>query len=323
MYSLESRPQSSSAVRSGAAEPTMTSPQAVSEDIRACPDVSCLSFTAAIHTAQPIGHLVTIHHVPTYVSRGNATSNSTIVFLTGGFGFNLVNNKLLADQYASRTGLRVLVPNLLPGGGVPLSLTRLAETLTTPPAWYDLLGHARRALAGLQIVAVLLPFAFRVRHIYPVVLGYVRAVRASLPLGAKLGLAGFCLGARWSSCVCAELATADDGRRDGQRLVDAHFAAHPPSLAADELTALAARYRVPFSLALGDEDPVMSVEQVRRVEAGLDEVFRDDPDRWQVVVYEKCSHGFALRADPKQTDEDEGAERALDQAVAWFRRFLV
>lgn len=290
-----------------------SSPQAVS-DIRACPDC----FTGAIHTAQPLGHLVTIHDVPTYVSRGSATSNSTIVFLTDGFGFNLVNNKLLADQYASRTGLRVLVPNLLPGGGVPLLLMRLADTFMTPAVWYDLLGHARRAWAGLRLASILLPFGFKVRRLYPAVLGYVRAVRASLPLGAKLGLAGFCLGGHWSTRLCAE--PAADGR--DERLVDAHFTAHPSSVSPEEFAAFAGRYRVPFSLALGDKDLMMSVEQARGVEASLKEVFKDEPDRLQVTIYEKCSHGFALRADPKQTEENEGAERALDQAVAWFRRLL-
>lgn len=292
----------------------MSSPPAVA-DIRACADC----FTGALHTAQPVGHLVTIHDVPTYVSRGSATSNSTIVFLTDGFGFNLVNNKLLADQYASRTGLRVLVPNLLPGGGVPLALMGLTETIQTPSAWYHLLDHARRAWAALRIMTILLPFGFKVRRLYPVVLGYVRAVRASLPLGAKLGLAGFCLGGHWSSRICAE--PAADGH--DERLVDAHFTAHPSSVSADELAALAAKYRVPFSLALGDKDRMMSVEQARRVETSLAEVFRDEPERLQVAIYENCGHGFALRADPKQTEENEGAERALDQAVAWFRRYLV
>lgn len=292
------------------------SPQPAVSDVRACPDC----FTGTIHTAKPVGHIVSIHDVPTYVSRGNATSNSTIVFLTDGFGFNLVNNKLLADQYASRTGLRVLVPNLLPGGGVPLLMMRLNRVYTAPTTWYDLIGHARRAWAGLRLLAILIPFGFKVRRMYPDVLCYVRAVRASLPLGAKLGLAGFCLGGHWSSRVCAE--PVAESRRD-ERLVDAHFTAHPSSVAAHELGAFAARYRVPFSLALGDKDAMMSLEQAREAEAALKEVFKDDPGKFQVNIYERCSHGFALRADPNLTEENEAAERALDQAVAWFRRFLV
>jgi dienelactone hydrolase len=41
-----------------------------------------------------------------------------------------------------------------------------------------------------------------------------------------------------------------------------------------------------------------------------------------VKVYEGCGHGFAVRADPKKIAENEAAEKAADQAVEWFRRFL-
>lgn len=280
-----------------------------------CPD----GFTGALRAAEPTGHLETIHDVPTYISRGAAPSNSTIVFLTDGFGLNLVNSKLLADHYASRSGLRVLVPNLLPGGGLPLRIMRLSDILRAHVPWYHLVGHARRARAGAQLLAILLPFGLGMRRSYPALLGYVRAVRASLPLGAKLGLAGFCLGGHWSSRICAEPTAAE---RD-DRLVDAHFAAQPSSIGAEELAALAGRFRVPFSLALGDRDLIMSVDQARRTEAALRDVFRDEPHKLQVVLYENCGHGFAQRADPKQASENEAAERAADQAIAWFRRFLV
>lgn len=292
-----------------------------STDIKACPDC----FTGTIHTAKPTGKVETLHDVPTYISRGGAASNSTIVFLTDGFGFNLVNNKLLADQYASRTGLRVLVPNLLPGGGVPLALMALSSTVTTPVAWYDLLGHARRAWAALRMAAVLVPFGFRVRRAYPAVLDYVRAVRAALQApGARLGLAGFCLGGHWSSRICGEPAAEEGGGGGGDgRLVDAHFTAHPSSVKEEEFAAFAGRFGVPFSLALGDKDVMMSMDQARGSEASLRQVFRDEPDKLQVTIYEGCGHGFALRSDPKQTHENEASERALDQAVAWFRRFLL
>lgn len=290
---------------SGSQEPT---------ELQACPNC----FTGTIHTAKPIGHLETIHDVSTYISRGGATSNSTIVFLTDGFGFNLVNNKLLADQYASRTGLRVLMPNLLPGGGVPLSLMELSERVMTPVVWYNLLAHARRGWAAFRMATILLPFGFKVRRLYPPVLGYVRAVRASLPLGSRLGIAGFCLGGHWSSRICSE-PTSEGG---DERLIDAHFTAHPSSVKGEDLAAFASKFRVPFSLALGDKDMMMSVEQARGSEASLREVFREEPDKLEVTIYENCGHGFALRADPKKTDENEGSDRALEQAVVWFRRFL-
>lgn len=294
----------------------MASPTAApATDIQTCPDC----FTGTIHTAKPVGHLEIIHDVPTYITRGTAASNSTIIFLTDGFGFNLANNKLLADQYASRTGLRVLMPNLLPNGGVPLIMMRLSEDMTTTTAWWNLLGQARRVWAGCRLLGILVPFGIKVRRLYPAVLAYARAVRASLPLGAKLGIAGFCLGGHWSSRVCGEPSHPGGD----SHLIDAHFTAHPSSVGPDDVAAFAGSFRVPFSLALGDSDAMLSVEQAHKIEAALREVYHGEADKLQVVVYENCGHGFALRADPNKLDENEGAERALEQAVVWFRRFLV
>lgn len=311
----------------------MSSPSAApATDIQICPDC----FTGTIHTAKPVGHLETIHNVPTYITRGSAPSNSTIIFLTDGFGFNLVNNKLLADQFAARTGLRVLMPNLLPNGGVPLVMMRLSDGMTMAAPWWNLVSQARRVWAGCRLMTILIPFGFKVRRLYPTVLAYVRAVRASLPLGAKLGIAGFCMGGHWSSRICGEPAHethshnhhhqhAGDGPSDtsnASHLIDAHFTAHPSSVSPDDAAAFAGRFRVPWSMALGDKDVMMSVEQAHSVAARLREVYRDEPDKLQVEMYENCGHGFALRADPNKPEENEGAERALEQAVVWFRRYL-
>lgn len=315
---------------------------------------ACLDcFTGTIHTgAKPVGHLETIHNVQTYITRGTATSNSTIIFLTDGFGFNLVNNKLLADQYATRTGFRVLMPNLLPNGGIPLMLMQLSEDVTTTTPWWNLISQARRVWAGCRIMGILIPFGFRVRRLYPTVLAYVRAVRASLPLGAKLGIAGFCLGGHWSSRICGEAAVHEaftslttttttttnpppgySGGGPSQRknnnnssnsshLIDAHFTAHPSSVSPEDAAAFASRFRVPWSMALGEKDMMMSVDQAHKLEATLRELYSDEPAKLQVEMYEHCGHGFALRADPNKPEENEGAERALEQAVVWFRRFL-
>ncbi|CAN8096324.1 unnamed protein product [Discula destructiva] len=275
-------------------------------------------FTDSIHTATPSGHVEIIHGLSSYITRGNSTSNSTIIFLGDVFGANHVNNKLLADQYAVRTGFRILIPSVLPGGGVPLALMDFFRTRKTRVAWWNLYGHTKRARARLRMTSILRPLSGTVARLYPTVLRYTRAVKASLPLGSRLGIAGICLGGHWSSRVCAEAAT-DGG---DSALIDAHFAAHPCCLKGDELGLFASRFRVPLSLAFGDQDNTVPVDEARRAEARLKEVFRDEQDRLQVRIYENCGPEFAVRADRTKTGENEGAERALDQAVAWFQRFL-
>lgn len=292
-------------------------PRATTSDRPACTDFFS-GPVDVIPTAQPVGHFETLFDVETYVTRGTATSNSTIVFLTDDFGLNLVNNKLLADQYASKTGLRVLVPNLLPNGGLPLSTIRLCEKLEASVQWYNFLGHARRAWSGLKITIILAAFSFKVRRTFPSVLNYVRAVRASLPLGSKLGIAGFCLGGHWSSRLCAEHATEGGG----SHLIGAHFTANPSNVDPSELARLANRFKVPQSLALGDRDAGLPIDLAHELETNLRGVYRDNLERLEVRIYEGCGRGFALRAD-QQADENDMADMALEQAVAWFRRWLV
>lgn len=300
--------------------PAMPMPRAASDlPLPACaPDFFTGSGSAHVHAVQPLGHLETLFDVETYVTRGTATSNSTIVFLTDDFGLNLVNNKLLADQYASKTGLRVLVPNILPNGGLSLSTIGLSEKLAASVQWFNLVGHARRAWAALRITLILTAFSLKVRRTFPSVLNYVRAVRASLPLGSKLGIAGFCLGGHWSSRLCAEHATEGGG----SHLVGAHFTAHPSNIDPAEFARLAGRFRVPQSLALGDRDAGLPIEQAHELETNLTGVYRDSLDRLEIRIYDGCGRGFALRADT-QADGNEAADMALEQAVAWFRRWLV
>jgi hypothetical protein len=104
----------------------------------ACPDC----FKGTIHQGEPSGSEETIHGVLTYVtSPASTTSKSTIIFITDAFGFNLVNNKLLADYYATKTGIRILLLDIIPGGGVPLTTLALTEAVSTPVRWYDIGGR--------------------------------------------------------------------------------------------------------------------------------------------------------------------------------------
>jgi hypothetical protein len=79
--------------------------------------------TISITGSQPINHAA------------STTSPSTIISIHDAFGFNLINSKLLADIYAEKVGLQVLMSNLIPGSGVPVHTLKLMQTITTPCAW--------------------------------------------------------------------------------------------------------------------------------------------------------------------------------------------
>ncbi len=287
--------------------------------------MSCTDcFKGVVHDyASPAGSVETIHGVPTYIALSAAdcqsSSKSTIIFITDAFGFNLDNSKLLADVYASRTGIRVLLPDIIPGGGVPLSSLALMERATAPVAWWDVLGQIRRIMSGLQMMAIFMPFAIRTRKIFPSILHYARAVRADLPVGGKLGVAGMCWGGLQTTKLTEE--AVEEGGKEA--LVDAHFTAHPAGLKSLQFVESFQKFHVPFSMAVGDRDFVLSKDQVATVEAS----FRMYQGKgleygYEVKVYEGCGHGFAVRADPKKIVENEAAIQASNQAVEWFKKYL-
>ncbi|KAL6812420.1 dienelactone hydrolase [Trichoderma sp. SZMC 28015] len=283
-----------------------------------CPDC----FRGTIHEGTPKGKEETIHNVLTYVATPEtvSTSNSKIIFITDVFGFNLVNNKLLADKYAAATGCEVLVPSVIPGGGAPLSAIELFDSLSTPVGLLDLGGQTKRAGAAFRAATIFAPFAVRTRNAYPKLLNFSRDVKASLPPGAKLAVAGFCWGGMHSTKLTAE--PAEQGGNIS--LFDAHFVAHPAGLKTpDDFSAAANKFKVPISLAIGDLDMLLSKDKIDAIESSLKESYGEKSGDFEVKTYSSCKHGFAVRADPKRAVEDEAAMQAAAQATNWFKKYLL
>jgi dienelactone hydrolase len=282
-----------------------------------CPDC----FKGAIRDGEPAGKEEIIHGIRTYVAGLSGASNTpaprpTIIFITDAFGFNLPNSKLLADYYASKTGFRVLVPDIIPHGGVPLSSLALMEVVTSPVKWWDIFGQFRRIISLIRLMFIVIPFSRRTKNIFPSILQYVRSVRAE---GEKLGLAGFCWGGLQSTKLSQE--SAVQGGKEA--LVDAHFIAHPAGLKVpDDFVDSMKKFDTPLSIAVGDRDFVLSEEKVAQVEAALRTALGEDEERFEVRIYEYCGHGFAVRADPGKMIENEAAGQAAEQAVEWFKKFL-
>lgn len=64
--------------------------------------------------------------------------------------------------------------------------------------------------------------------------------------------------------------------------------------------------------------PMPKPEEVKKLIDGMGE-----EGRFECVVYEGCRHGFAVRSHPDDLVEVEAAERAEEQALRWFGRWLV
>lgn len=77
-----------------------------------CP--ACFSGSTHDH-AEPKGTIETVHGIRTYVAGGSDTSKSksAIIYLPDIFSLKLVNNKILADEYATATGCKVYIPDVV------------------------------------------------------------------------------------------------------------------------------------------------------------------------------------------------------------------
>jgi dienelactone hydrolase len=80
---------------------------------RPCPDC----FTGAVSTSTPTGTTSIIHGLPTYVAQPDdgIKPKGLIVYVADAFGWDFVNNRVLADVYAKKGGFVVYVPDFFAG----------------------------------------------------------------------------------------------------------------------------------------------------------------------------------------------------------------
>jgi dienelactone hydrolase len=70
-----------------------------------------------LHEGTPKGEVGTIAKLPTYIAKpANGPSKSgVIVIITDIFGWEFLNNRLLADEYAEKLGRTIYVPDFMNG----------------------------------------------------------------------------------------------------------------------------------------------------------------------------------------------------------------
>ncbi|KAF1963014.1 alpha/beta-hydrolase [Byssothecium circinans] len=297
----------------------------------ACAD--CFRGGTAIGTPQ--GTVETHHSYPTYVATPPSTSTtptkaSTVILFTDAFGLKLVNNKLLADTYAAETGCRVLVPDIIPGGPMSTDVLPLMDTMMSPVSLWDLKGQVWRAWCAVRAIGFALPFLWyatpNFKGCLERCLKFARAVKKDIAdegKGGKLGVAGFCWGGYQATNLCAYPAV--EGTEE--RLVDAHFCAHPSLVKTpDDFVNAVVRFKTPVCIAHAGNDMALSNQQMDETEAALRQKTGSGDGEggyhWQIRRYEGCGHGFAVRARPESEVEGKGAEEARGQAVEWFKRWL-
>ncbi|PCH39906.1 alpha/beta-hydrolase [Wolfiporia cocos MD-104 SS10] len=245
-----------------------------------------------VHSGSPVGQEVTLAGLQTYVT-GDEQSSRIVIFGVDIFGWKFVNTRLLADEYAAR-GFRVLVPDLFDGYEFP----QWALTLSGAE-------HPTLLQRMLKPASMLVFIPFVLRNTKPAQTAKIGAllehVRTAHP-GAKVGLAGFCWGGRYAITMNARF--------------DATVANHPSLV---QFPAELADIERPISFAVPEVDK-FGAELAAETERLLKERGRDD---FEVVVYQGVHHGWTIRANTADAEKKAARDKARDQAIAWFEKYLV
>lgn len=273
-----------------------------------CPD--CFRGEAA--TGTPTGSTKLLHGFNTYIASPPNPSPSTIILYTDAFGHLLPNNKLLADALAAATNIQVLVPDIIPGGGMSPSILPLMDSFSSSSSSvFTKVWSVGKAM--YHVVPFFMRASPQSEKCTTPCFVYAQAVKKELPVDAKLGIAGYCWGGFQALYIARQLSV--DCEEEGN-LVDAVFVAHPAKFESTHVVEVVGNgARVSFAHA--GEDMSLPIQKIEETKKAL-----DGNEMFELKVYEGCAHGFAVRAIPGKKREADAADEAFKQAVEWFGKWL-
>jgi dienelactone hydrolase len=146
----------------------------------------------------------------------------------------------------------------------------------------------------------------------PVVFDFMRRLRADpATADTKIGVAGFCWGGQYAILLGQN--DSGPGSMESKPLVDSVFTAHPARF---EIPGDVVKVKVPLSMALASNDLWVSRKEAKI----LEKVEKKEP--YEAVVFEGTTHGFALRNNEEDEVEVAAAEKAEEQALSWFKKWI-
>ncbi|KAL4796760.1 hypothetical protein BDV19DRAFT_387953 [Aspergillus venezuelensis] len=281
-----------------------------------CPDC----FAGHIHSGTPKGHVTTLHGLDTYVSEPEDVAKDEVkvivVIIPDAFGWEFVNNRLLADHYADMGKFRVYLPDFMHGTAAPvwtIDTIRAVERTKTLWDWITKPYHIASLLYGAGGFMI----TNRPGKSYPIVESFFKSIRHSEEGHLHLGAAGFCWGGKHTVLLAHGAHTTLDNGEE-KNLIDAGFTGHPSMLS---LPGDIENIVIPVSFALAEFD-VQLGEAKRGV---LGKVMEGVEERvgGEVKVYLGAGHGFCVRADTNVEDSARQCGEAEVQAVEFFRKHFI
>eukprot|EP00026_Physarum_polycephalum_P016489 Phypoly_transcript_17408.p1 GENE.Phypoly_transcript_17408~~Phypoly_transcript_17408.p1 ORF type:complete len:258 (+),score=48.60 Phypoly_transcript_17408:22-774(+) len=238
----------------------------------------------SVHSGTPVGHETKMEGLDVYISEPATPTDKAILFLHDGFGWTLVNNRLLADSYAKEANVRVFLPNLLVGEIVPAELLFDHEKIKQYDFSKFVKDNAREAR-------------------WPTVLQFAKSLKEKH--GVKsVACIGFCWGG-WASLALAATDT-----------VDAAAVAHPSMV---RVPSDIENIKKPTLFLCAEVDRAFPAEARQQAEAIME---KKKPLYSLFKLYPGTEHGFAVRGNLNNKPEADAAMDAKNEAVAFFKRVL-
>ncbi|KAL0254573.1 hypothetical protein SLS55_010051 [Diplodia seriata] len=151
---------------------------------------------------------------------------------------------------------------------------------------------------------------------------FLAAIRTDPATGRlPVAAAGFCWGGYWCFQLAADAAAdrveveSQSGKRQVLSLVDAVFTAHPANMRVPEDVEAV---RLPLSVAAAAIDKMFPKRDVDVARAILERKGKEEGQRHEVVWYEGCHHGWAIRGNKEDEAEGRKGLEAEEQALRWF-----
>ncbi|KAL7424010.1 hypothetical protein Q5752_001595 [Cryptotrichosporon argae] len=262
--------------------------------------VSPCCTTGHIHEGDPLGAFEVLYGLRTYVSNPSAPASgaqNVVVLLPEVFGVDLVNTKLVADEWAAN-GWKALVPDVFEGDAVPIEYLKAICPNMRDKAQATV---ASKAIDTAKSAASLGPWLIRHREAVarPIVQDFFTALRAD-PSTGKVAAVGYCWGGRYA------LLQAQD---DAPGRADVAVAFHPSFLVETDVEPIKT---VPVAILKGDQDDILSEPALDGIERVLD---TNLGTRALVKRYKDAVHGFAIRGDDMIESEKRQKEDAHDVAM--------
>lgn len=269
-----------------------------------CPDC----YSGHKHEGTPRGKIIKLHGLNAYVVEPTKEGpvKGIIVIIPDAFGWEFVNNKILADHYADKSDYRVYLPDFMKGHSAPVwMLDSMAKVMGPKSTLFSKLT----GIPGLAFGFGSFIFHNRPVKSYPVVKAFFSALREAEP-DLPIGAAGFC----WGGKHVALMSTGEDRAGNDKPLLDAGFTGHPSLL---DMPVDIEKIRLPVSFALAVNDHNLKPDEQNTIKRIVEA--QPEEQRGEVVIHQDCGHGFCIRADITNDECAKQAADAEDQCLRWFQ----